>query len=184
MSPDDLNLILRCQAGDPTAFDELYAAHGRGVKAYFLRSGFADAAAEDCTQETFLRVFRSLRTYTPARGAFRAWLGAIARNVTRKQWSRRAGGEAFDPELAAEMFPATDDPGASAGTAEEVDAVRQCVHGLPEDLERIVRLRYVEGRTTRGIAKAVDMPEATVRSRLDQARAMIRRCLEGKGIVE
>jgi RNA polymerase sigma-70 factor, ECF subfamily len=184
MNDDDLQLISQCRRGEAVAFDALYAAHAGRVKGYFLRSGFGDAAADDCTQETFVRAFRSLATYTASRGAFRTWLGAIARNVTRKQWSRRTAPEAFDPELVAEMFAGAENPGETAEAREETDAVRDCVDALDDPLRRIVRLRYVEGRTTRSIADAVDLPEATVRSRLDSARDEIRRCLGSKGILE
>lgn len=165
------------------SFDALYAAHGRRVKAYFVRCGFSPADADDRTQEVFLRAFRSAGTFDPARGAAGAWLAAIARNVARRYWSRPKPAD-FDPELAEEVFAAASNPGESPEVREEIDAVRACVESLPPELGQIVRLRYVEARTTRGIAAAVGMPEATVRSRLAEAMGALRQCLRGRGILE
>ena len=51
--------------------------------------GFGYAASEDLTQDVFLQANRSLKTFDPSRGGLRNWLYAIARNVARRQWSRR-----------------------------------------------------------------------------------------------
>ncbi len=167
--------------GDRGAFEELYSAHGACVMTYFLRSGFGQADAQDLTQETFLRVYKSLATYDGDRGSFRLWLAAIARNVARRQWSRRNGPENFDPELAEEIFTSGIGVVDQVQVNEEVRAVQDCVAALPSELQRIIRLLYVEGRTSRGIAAAMSMPEATVRLRLKGAYGALQRCLKAKG---
>ena len=184
MNSEDRHLIERGLAGEAPAHAELHARHGGRVVAYFLRSGFSATDAEDLCQEVFLRAFRSLATFDADKGALATWLGAIARNVARRRWARRAQPDSFDPELAEEMFAAADNPGHSPEAREELQAVRDCVEALPAELGRIVRLRYVEGRTTRGVAAATGIPEATVRSRLTECRGLLERCLRGKGILE
>jgi RNA polymerase sigma-70 factor (ECF subfamily) len=179
----EAQLVLRCLSGDASAFEALYAAHAGRIAAYFLRSGFPRTDADDLTQETFTRAFRSLHTFDAARGAFRPWVATIARNVARKRWGRRAEPGNFDPELAEETLGRPDDPHARAQRQEEIDAVRECVARLPEPLGRIVRLRYVEGRSTRGVAAETGIPEATVRSRLAEAHERIERCLAAKGVL-
>lgn len=182
MDDRERQLVSRCLAGDAPAQEALYRLHAGRILAHFLRSGFARADAEDLLQETFVRAFRSLRTFDAARGSLGTWLAAIARNVARKRWHRRREAESFDPELAEEMLAAPDNPGREAERREETDAVAGCVAALPDELERIVRLRYVEGRTTRGIATAAGMPESTVRLRLAEAHERLARCLRGKGV--
>ncbi len=185
MSPandSDRELAARCLIGDTGAFEELYSAHAPCVMTYFLRSGFNQADGQDLTQETFLRVHKSLNTYDGDRGSFRLWLAAIARNVARRQWSRRHGPDNFDPELAEDIFTSGIGVVDEAQANEEIRAVQDCLAALPNELQEIVRLRYVEGRTTRGIAELMAMPEATVRLRLTGAHGMLQRCLKGKGL--
>ena len=183
MSEDDRHLVWRQQAGDYSAFEELHARHGRRVTAYLLRSGFSRSEADDLCQEVFLRAFKSLGSFDADRGSLGTWLGAIARNVARRQWRRRARPEGFDGELAEETF-AADNPRAAPEVREELQAVRDCVAALPAELGRIGRLRYIDARTTRGIAEVTDTPEATVRARLAEAKGMVERCLRGKGVLE
>lgn len=174
-------LTARCLAGDDSAAELIYRAHTGRVVGYFLRSGFSHADADDLAQDVFMRALKSLATFDPARGRLSTWLGAIARNVARKRWSRRTRSN-LDPELADEMFAAPDAD--SPESLEETAAVSDCVADLPDELQRIVRLRYVDGLATRGIADAMGMPEATVRLRLGEARGAIERCLKAKGIIE
>ena len=183
MSQQDRETIAQCLAGDESAFERLHSAHAGRVKAYLLRCGFAPGDADDLTQEVFLRVLRSLNTYDAERGSFRTWLGAIARNAARKQWSKRPNWDRFDPELAEAMFPAKDNPGDSPAAREEFHAVRACVESLPGELAHLVRLRYEDGRTTRSIAGATGIPESTVRARLDEARALLATCMKQKGLL-
>lgn len=184
VTAEEAQLTRRCLAGDQAAYQAVYAAQAGTVMAYLLRSGFAHSDAEDLTQETFTRAFAALDTFDARRGTLRGWLAAIARNVARKHWGRRKDPESFDPQLADEVFAAADNPGQRAEAREQTRAVRECVENLPGELARIVRLRYVDGRTTRGVAEAADIPEATVRLRLGQARELLAKCLREKGLVQ
>ena len=114
MDAAEREIISRCLQGDEEAFGDLYHAHSGRVRAYFLRSGFAPADADDRVQEVFLRVFKSLGTFSPSRGAFGQWLSTIARNVARKHWQRRRHPQDFDPALADEMF-ASENPTETRG---------------------------------------------------------------------
>jgi len=163
---------------------QLYQRHAGMVAGYFHRTGFDSSLAADLTQETFVRVFSSLGGYDQARGAFRAWLSAIARNVARKYWRRRTVTNTFDPELADAMFAVPAEASSTPEQREEMFAVADCVARLDEQLGELIRLRYVRGMTTRGIASEAGMPESTVRSRLGEALDCIARCLQGKGIVQ
>jgi len=165
-------------------FESLHAAHAGRIRAYFLRSGFPDSDADDLTQETFIRAFKSIRTFDPDRGSFRTWLAAIARNVARKRWGQRAAPDHFDPEIAEDVFAAPDNRTGSAEAREEIDALSECIDALPANLARVVHLRYVQAMTTRGVAAETGIPEATVRLRLSEALALLEGCLRAKGVLE
>lgn len=183
MDPQEQSLVRQCLGGDQAAQSALHQLHASVVAAYFLRSGFARADAEDLTQEVFIRAFRGLSGFDPSRGNLRIWIGAIAKNVARRYWRRRViDGEHIDPTLAEEVLaaPDADQP---IEVREEIDALKECIAQLPRELAVIVRLRYVEGRTTRGIAAATKMAESTVRLRLAEASAMLEKALKGRGIL-
>ncbi len=182
---EDTDLVRACLSGHAGAMRRLHDQYAPRVKAYFLRSGFAPADADDLVQDTFIRVVRSLRTFDSQKGRFSAWLASIARNVARKAFAagkaRPAAG--FDPELAQEVLVVDDDPAGQSGDREEFDALRGCIASLSHDLADLVRMRYVEARTTRGIAAVAGLPEATVRLRLEQARELLKRCMVVKGFL-
>ena len=180
----DRQLVDRAVGGDQQAMAALHGRHAPAVQAYFMRSGFALADAQDLTQETFLRAFRALGTFDAERAGLRTWLGAIARNLARQRWRRGRPAEGYDGELAAETLADEPNPAESPEAREELAALRECIAQLPDGLGRVVRLRYVEARTTRGIAGEMDLPEATVRLRLDEARGALQRCMRGKGFVQ
>jgi RNA polymerase sigma-70 factor (ECF subfamily) len=178
----EANLVSRCLAGDEAARAALYRSHAARIAAYLRRCGFAAADVDDLRQETFARAFRSLAGFDASRGALGAWLGQIARNVARRRWGRRDEPRHFDPEMAEEVLAATGNPGTEAADREEVRLLGQCVAALPVELAQVVHLRYVEARTTRGIAAAIGMPESTVRLRLTEAMGLLERDLRARGL--
>jgi len=181
MESRETEWIARWLTGDNAAMDRLYESHAGWVRVYLRRCGFAPADADDLTQEVFVRVIKSLHTFDARRGAFVPWLATIARNAARRSWAGRPSPDHLDPEMAEAVFAAAENAD-KPETREEIEALRGCIDALPPDLAKIVRLRYVEGMTTRGIATAENLPEATVRLRLDEAKAALERCLKSKGV--
>jgi RNA polymerase sigma-70 factor (ECF subfamily) len=182
MEPREAEWIARWQAGDTAAFDRLYARYVGWVMAYLRRSGFEPADADDLAQEVFVRLVKSIHTFDAGRGAFVPWLATVTRNVARRSWGGRPPPDHLDPEMAEAVFAAAEDAAARPETREEIEALRGCIDALPPDLARFVRLRYVEGMTTRGMAEAERLAEATVRLRLGEAKALLEKCLQSKGV--
>jgi len=180
-NPSEGQLVSQCLSGRGEAFDALYARHAGAVKAYFLRGGFVASDSDELLREAFLRAFRSLGTFDAARGSLRTWLGAIARDVARRHLHRRVEAENFDGELADEPLAAQDrDP----ESLEEMKAVAAFVEALPDEMGRLVRLRYVDGRTTHGIAAVTGVPEPTVRIRLKESLAMMESWMRSQGFAK
>ncbi|MFH1730635.1 MAG: sigma-70 family RNA polymerase sigma factor [Planctomycetota bacterium] len=184
MAADESELVAGGLAGDGAAFDALHSAHAARIKAYFLRSGFRENDADDLTQDAFLLAFRALHTFDAARGGFGGWIAKIARNLARKEFRGRPALPHFDPVLADEILVASANPGDPPELREEIAALAKCVDALEPELADVIRLRYVEGRTTRGIAGVIGLSESSVRLRLANAARLLEQCLKKKGVLK
>lgn len=175
---DDDILVREYLAGDRVAGSRLYELHSRQVKAYIIRCGFPSANADDLVQEIFMNVFKSMRTFDPDKGTFSTWLRTIARNRVREEWRRVKRPENFDPRMAEEVFEAgnTDDP----VLREELNRLNDCMSKLPPDHKMMVRLRFYNSLTTRGISEGAKVPESTVRLRIKEAISLLTDCMENK----
>ena len=188
--PDISTRIARCLAGERDAFVEVHKAHAAAVAAFFRRGGFDAALADDLTQETFLRAWRSLKTFDAGKASFRTWLAAIARNVARREWWRRPASERFAPlfdeQLAADVLAEPGDFADHLADAETLAGLNDCVDRLAQRDEAaatLIRLRYVEALTTRGLAARLNLPESTVRLKLAQAHGQLETCMAKKGFL-
>src|SRR5689334_19888910 len=84
----DSNLVERCLAGEDTAWEELIKLHTRRVYGLCYRFTGTDSEAQDLTQEVFLRVFRTLRSFRAAEGSFSTWLARLTRNLLIDHYRR------------------------------------------------------------------------------------------------
>ena len=162
--------------GVPT-WDEVVERHSDRVYrlAYRLTGNRHDA--EDLTQEVFVRVFRSLDTYTP--GTFEGWLHRITTNLFLDQARRkqRIRFDALSDERAARL--SSPDPGPDAAYVDRTfdDDIEQALATLPPDFRAAVVLCDVEGLSYEEIAEILDAKLGTVRSRIHRGRAMLRKAL-------
>ena len=143
--------------------------------AYRLTGNRVDA--EDLTQEVFVRVFRSLDTYSP--GTFEGWLHRITTNLfldgaRRKQ---RIRFDALSDERAARLASPTPAPETAFAERTFDDDVERALAALPPDFRAAVVLCDVEGLSYEEIATILDAKLGTVRSRIHRGRAMLRTAL-------
>lgn len=163
-------------AGVPS-WDEVVEQHSDRVYrlAYRLTGNRHDA--EDLTQEVFVRVFRSLSTYTP--GTFAGWLHRITTNLFLDQARRkqRIRFDALSDERADRLSSAS--PGPDAAYADQTfdDDIERALATLPPDFRAAVVLCDVEGLSYEEIAEILDAKLGTVRSRIHRGRAMLRSAL-------
>jgi RNA polymerase sigma-70 factor, ECF subfamily len=159
----------------PPSWDEVVRTHSARVYrlAYRLTGNPHDAA--DLTQDVFVRVFRSLSTYTP--GTFEGWLHRITTNLFLDQ-VRRKQRIRFDA--------LGDDAGerlASPGPAQVFDDnhfdddVQRALDALPPDFRAAVVLCDIEGLTYEEIAATLGIKLGTVRSRIHRGRSALRDAL-------
>jgi RNA polymerase sigma-70 factor (ECF subfamily) len=159
-------VIRAAAAGDLGAFEQLVRAYQQHVWR-FLRRLLGDAAsAEDVTQETFLRVFRRLPTFT-FDAKFSTWVFQIARNAGIDELRSRQR----RTRLASLARP-PDPPAAAPEARVEIEAA---LASLPVDLREAVVLVEVLGLRYREVARVLGVPEGTVKSRVFSARSRLHR---------
>ena len=176
----DQELVKRVQRGDKKAFDLLVIKYQQKVANLVSRYIRDPGETQDVTQEAFIKAYRALANFR-GESAFYTWLYRIAINTSKNflvAQGRRPPGNDVDAETAAQL-----DAGARLkeyATPESyllkdeiAETVRQAMDDLPEDLRSAITLRELEGLSYEEIARAMECPVGTVRSRIFRARAAI-----------
>jgi RNA polymerase sigma-70 factor (ECF subfamily) len=158
-------------------WDEIVDQHSDRVYRLALRLTGNRHDAEDLTQEVFVRVFRSLHTYTP--GTFEGWLHRITTNLFLDQARRkqRIRFDALSDERAARIPSVTAGPDKAFVDRTFDDDVESALAALPPDFRAAVVLCDIEGLTYEEIAEILGAKLGTVRSRIHRGRAMLRAAL-------
>ena len=171
----DDDLMKRVRMGSREAFLQLIRRWQGRLLRFFLLLGADWHAAEDCVQETFLRVFRYRSRFRPMGKGFRTLLFRIGRNVSADYHRKRRRTEVVIPFPAAlEGELRIEDP--VQVWNESLDA-RTAVRSLPDRLRAVVILNIYEGLSYREIAEVLGIPRGTVKSRMHHALARIREVL-------
>jgi RNA polymerase sigma-70 factor, ECF subfamily len=179
----DRELVRRVVGGDEMAFRDLFNRYGPAAKSLALRVVRQPFLAEEIVQEAFLALWREPGAYREERGTFRAWLMSTVHHravdtVRREETQRkRAREELPDVERQADVGDLV---------AEEQDLansrvqVRRALGEIPPAQRRVLEMMYFEGKTQTTIAKELELPLGTVKSRtllgMRRLRAML---LEG-----
>lgn len=173
-------LIDRARGGDLTAFNSLVVRFQDPVYSLALRMLSSPQAAEDATQEAFIRAWRRIDTFRG--GRFQSWLFTIVANLSRDELRRRGrrpqtslDAARDDPDRAS-LDPADDGPSPEA-VAEQGDLralLQAALAQLPDDWREIVVLSDVKDLAYDEIASITGLPLGTVKSRLSRARGRLR----------
>jgi RNA polymerase sigma-70 factor (ECF subfamily) len=173
--PDEELARRAAQAGDNECFAELFARHRRKVFCA-CRGFFSDSqAAEDATQETFLRAYRNIRDFR--QGYFSAWLMRIAKNVCIDEWrtSRRETGINED-DLA--EWPSPNRPDSSCVARLMAERVWQEMSLLPSGQRQCLKMK-IEGFSYEETAERTGLTIGAVKSHIQNGRRMLWRKMDG-----
>ncbi len=179
----DASLVERCLGGQDAAWEELVRTHTRRVYGLCYRFTGTDSDAQDLTQEVFLRVFRSLKSFRSGEGSFVVWLSRLTRNLLIDHYRRTKLDRATDsiedqgPTLQEKTGLMSRADGMLAGR-EASEMLQAALQKLSPELRETVILRDLEELDYREIAQVLDVPEGTVKSRLNRGRAELARVLK------
>ncbi len=162
----------------PPSWDEVVRDHSARVYrlAYRLTGNTHDA--EDLTQEVFVRVFRSLPSYTP--GTFEGWLHRITTNLFLDMARRRQRirFEGLGDETTARLSSASPTPAQAFDDRHLDDDIQAALKALAPEYRAAVILCDIEGLSYEEIADTLGIKLGTVRSRIHRGRAQLRAALE------
>lgn len=164
---EELRLIARCVAGDDRrAFEQLVKEYNDGLRRFLLNLTLGDAAlTDDLAQETFIKVYISLRSYQGI-ARFRTWLYRIAYNEFYMYVRRRR--ESGEDERGYSNVADTVSPYDADDASMDVE---RCLKVLSEAERTAVLLFYLDDRPIKEIADIMQMPQGTVKSHLSRAKA-------------
>ncbi len=157
---------------DPLAFEALYRKYVAQIYAFALYETRDHHAAEDLTEQVFLRALQALPRFDE-RGegeasTFRTWLFRIARNAISNERRRERRHPEAPLELAA-IVRAPDDPAAAVVARDELDRAWDAIDRLPEERRRALVLRFVEEMSAREIGEVLGRSEGAVRVLIHRA---------------
>jgi RNA polymerase sigma-70 factor (ECF subfamily) len=183
------DLIRRCRAGDGAAWEEIVQNYSRRIYNLAYRFTSRADAAEDLTQEVFIRVYRSLDQYDAKQGDLQNWLMRLARNLIIDDYRKRQR---------APQYTAADDledhkyhlSAAGNSVQREMERrelgvrVQAGIDRLSPDLRTCVILRDLEELSYQEIVDLLKIPEGTVKSRINRGRIELAKILRRMRILE
>jgi len=170
----ETDLVLLLKHGDQAAFDYLYERYSGALYSVILNVVQDKETGNDVLQEVFVKIWRRLDQYDPAKGRLFTWMLNIARNasidVTRgKQFNNTRK----NIEITASLGHL---PGNELVNTDSI-GIADIVKRLPDDYGRLITLAYFKGYTQEEIAKEENMPLGTVKTRIRKALIALKKFL-------
>ena len=169
----DKALFKRCQRGDRQAFDELIRLYYDCVSGFLLKNTADETLFEDLTQETFLKMIRSIEKYDPGGSAsFGTWLITIAKNCYIDHLRRnRIHLEDMD------SLPLEDERNVADEVEQKLqyEQIVEAMKTLPPEQALAIQLKYVEDMTLVQIAEQFGVQQKTIKSRIHDGTVKLRK---------
>lgn len=168
-------LVVRCQLGERSAFDELVERWHPPLWHYVRRVTGDDDAAQDAVQDVWLRVLRGINRLRDG-SKLRAWLFGIAHHVMMDRLRSQYA------SLIVDGIDLTNVPldESSPGLEDDIATLQHELTQLPVSEREVLTLFYLRELSLAEVAEVLAVPVGTVKSRLFRARQLLRRQLESK----
>lgn len=179
----DLELVRRCLRGEDSAWAALLQAHTRRIFNLCYRFTGRTSESEDLTQEVFIKIFQTLKSFDAAQGTFVTWLHRVARNHLVDHY-RRTRKDRVTSSIEDEVGGLEDKPGAMIEPVahlehrEQRERLQWGLEKLSPDLREAVVLRDLQDLDYAEIAQVLTVPEGTVKSRINRGRLELARVLK------
>lgn len=171
----DLELMKGVQEGDMVSYNTLVNRYKDRLFNVIYRMLSSEDEAKDLLQETFLRVWQHKMSYD-FRFAFSTWIYTIALNLARNELRRRKKFKFFDIFDMKDKLPAKEEPKKSSPALKAL--IETEIEKLPERYKTAFILRDVDHLSYEEIAQVLSIPLGTVKSRVNRARAILRKKLK------
>lgn len=178
--PWSKRIVAIAERQDRAAFADLFAYFAPRLKGYLQKTGTSETQAEELAQETMLAVWRKAHLFDAGHASAATWIFTIARNLRIDSMRReRRGGTVRVEEVEAE-FEVDDQPLADARllSAEAETRMRKALKALPSDQLRVIEMSFFEDRAHGEIARVLQIPLGTVKSRVRLAMRRLRGLLD------
>lgn len=180
----DVELVRLAQAGDERAFEALVVKYQRRIAKHVARYVRNASDVEDVVQEVFIRAYRGLPSFRGG-SAFYTWLYRVAANTALSFLERNRTFEPLGDQDPDERADAADPIGSPGEDPERLVMANQIAEALERGLRHLqpalleaLTLYEVEGKSYSEIARMVDIPIGTVRTRIFRAREALARRLQ------
>lgn len=183
-------LVRRCVSGDAAAWQEIVQQYHRRIYNICYRfSGSADDAS-DLAQEVFIKMYRTLSTYDTTRASFMTWVTTVTRNLLVDHFRKgkydrvtdsldaTPGNQEEGLSLAEQLEDQAASPEARVRSQETQKLVHEALKRLSPELREAVILRDLQDLDYKDIAKVLNVPEGTVKSRINRGRTELARLLQ------
>lgn len=168
-----ISMIKRAQAGDEAAFTWLYEKSKQYIHKHCIHLGANDADAQDVTQEVMIRVYKYIHNLKDPQ-CYQSWLTKIINNTYHNHYRKKSRyvllPEEFDIQEERDyMLPDT-----CVTTLEQINQIKTAMDPLRDKLQEVLILYYLKEMSEKEIAKTINRPLGTVKSRLYAARVKMR----------
>lgn len=182
------DLVRRCRSGDGTAWEEIVSQFSRRIFNLAYRFTSSVEAAEDLTQDVFIRIYKSLDQYDAKHGDLASWLLRLARNLIIDDYRHRQRNpqNSYADDVENHTFHLR-----SIGISAQKDIerrelcaqVQEGIDKLSADLRTCVILRDIEELSYQEIVDVLKIPEGTVKSRINRGRIELAKILRRMKVV-
>lgn len=181
MTQTERDMITRCQQGDKEAFRWVVQTHQRMLFSLALKMLCDEEEAKDVVQDTFIRVWQSIRDYDPQR-TFTTWLYTIASRLCLDRLKRKSRIVPMpDDEQTVRNYAADNDSQRTLENSEWISIVRLMAEELSEKQRLVFTLCQLEGLTSEEAEEITGLDAKQIKSNLYVARQTVRKRLKELG---